>query len=93
MAKYKVEHVSKRRFELQNQEGKTVGYMDYHEGVGSLHFDFVYVDPSYRGEKVGVEIVKEGIKMAKERKLKPQPICSYAAIIMRRNKWPEEFVG
>ncbi|MGI9525664.1 MAG: GNAT family N-acetyltransferase [Weeksellaceae bacterium] len=93
MAVYTVEHVSKRRFELQDQEGNTVGHMDYHEGVGSLHFDYVYVDPAHRGEKVGVEIVKEGIKMAKERKLIPQPICSYASIVMKRNKWPEEFEG
>lgn len=90
MAEFEVVHMNPRRFELRN-ETEMVGYLDFHEGVGSLHLDYVFVKPEYRGQQVGVEIVKEGIKLAQEKKMIPRPICGYAGAIMKRNNWPEDF--
>ena len=89
MAEYKVVPVNQRRFEL-HKDGESVGYLDYHEGVGSLYLDYVFVEPEHRTQEIGVEIVREGIKLAQEKNMKPKPICGYASTIMKRNNWPDE---
>lgn len=82
MSDYIVKH-SCRKIELfQNEE--SLGYLDYHEGIGSLYIDYVFVKPQHRGKNVGKNIVEEGIKFAKEKGLTPKPICSYAAKVMKR---------
>ena len=92
MAEYKVVPVHDRRIDL-HKDGEKVGYLDFHEGIGSFYLDYVYVEPEFRGQEIGVEIVRAGIRLAREKNLAPKPICGYAGTIMKRNRWPEEFEG
>lgn len=90
MSEFKVVHINPRKFEL-HKDDETVGYLDYHEGVGSLYLDYVFVEQQERDKGIGKIIVAEGIKLAQSKNMIPKPICSYASIIMKRNNWPEEF--
>lgn len=90
MADFEVVSVNPRRFELRKGD-EMMGYLDYHEGVGSLYMDYVFVKPEFRNQEIGVEIVREGIKLAQSKNMKPKPICGYASTIMKRNNWPDEF--
>ena len=58
-----------------------------------MYLDYVYVEPEYRNQEIGVEIVRQGIKLAQDKNLTPRPICGYASTIMKRNSWPENFEG
>lgn len=89
MSELKVVHVHQRKFEVY-QGDVCVGYMDYHEGVGSLYLDYVFVEPEYRDQEIGKEIVRQGILLAREKNMQAKPICGYASTIMKRHNWPEE---
>ena len=91
MSEFKVVPVNQRKFEL-HKDNESVGYLDYHEGVGSLDLDYVFVEPEFRNREIGKEIVKQGILLAQEKNMKPKPICGYASTIMKRHNWPEELV-
>lgn len=92
MAEYTTVPVNDRRIDIK-KDGEHVGHLDFHEGVGSLYLDYVYVEPQFRGQEIGVEVVKAGLRLAQEKNLAPKPICGYAGIVMKRNRWPEEFKG
>ena len=91
MSEFKVVPIHTRKFELHKGD-ECVGYMDYHEGVGSLYMDYVFVEPEHRNQEIGKEIVRQGIFLAQSKKMKAKPICGYASTIMKRHNWPEELV-
>ncbi|MDO5655021.1 MAG: N-acetyltransferase [Flavobacteriaceae bacterium] len=90
MAEFKSVLNDNRRIDMFLDDQK-VGYLDFHENMETFFLDYVFVDPEFRGREVGVEIVKAGLRLAQEKNLNPRPVCGYAAVIMRRNNWPENF--
>ncbi len=87
---YEVKHISDQKLEL-HQNGENMGYLDYHTDSTYFYLDYVYVEPKYRNNQVGIEVVREGVKLALEKGLIPKPICGYAAAVMKRKNWPEDF--
>lgn len=75
---------SPNRFALENEHGQEMGYLDYH--VDSVHYflDYVYVNPAFRGQSVGQNIVRAALGFAQSQHLKAVPICGYAQTVMQR---------
>ena len=75
---------SATRFAIQNADGQELGYLDFHVDDVYYYLDYVYVNPAFRGQSVGQDIVKAAIAAAEQRNLKPMPICGYAKVVMKR---------
>lgn len=89
--------------ELNDNGGTIYGLIDNQKVAHlNLHFDdkdlmiisFVFVNPDHRGGGYGAQLVSRAVDIARQRKLKVKPTCSYAAAVMqmRREKYADVLV-
>lgn len=75
---------SPTRFALENEQGQEMGYLNYHVDDAHYFLDYVYVDPTFRGQSIGQQIVRVALDRAQLDHLKAVPICGYARTVMQR---------
>jgi predicted GNAT family acetyltransferase len=69
---------SKGSFELHNSKGK-IGEMTYvWAGEDKFIIDHTEVNPDYKGEGLGSELINVAVKFAREKGAKILPLCPYA---------------
>ncbi len=59
-------------------DGKEIGECTYSESKGLWIIDHTYVDPTYRGQHIAENLVKEVVDKAREEGVKIIPLCPYA---------------
>lgn len=64
------------------EEGKKVAKMTYRLEEGKMVIDHTIVDESLRGKDIGAGLVNEGVRFARDKKLKIVPVCTYAKKIL-----------
>ena len=65
------------------QGDRRVGRLDFRVSGSVIHVDYVFVDPSLRGRSLGVRLVDAAADWARESQRTLQPICGYAARVLR----------
>ena len=75
---------SSTRFALENEQGQEMGYLNYHVDDAYYFLDYVYVNPLFRGQSIGQQIVRVALERAQSEHLKAVPICGYARTVMQR---------
>ena len=64
-------------------EGRRIGRLDFRVSGPLLYVDYVFVDPSLRGRRLGVRLVDAAADWARETRRTLHPICGYAARVLR----------
>lgn len=59
--------------------------LDYIEDKDTFMITHVGVYPEHRGHSVAAKLTQAGLEYAKAKSLRVIPMCSYAAVYMRRN--------
>jgi predicted GNAT family acetyltransferase len=77
------DRTSSRRFELE-EEGK-LAFADYRLEGGILVLPHVEAHPDLRGKGTAGRLMAGILDLARERGLKVQPICGYAAAYIQRH--------
>jgi predicted GNAT family acetyltransferase len=66
-------------------EGERRGYLSYTlPDRSTMQVDYVEVDPSLRGQKVGERLVAAAVEWARSDQRQIAPRCSYARAVLRR---------
>jgi len=66
------------RFYIEENE-KQIALLTYKKsGDGVITIDHTEVDPNFRGEDIGEDLVAEAVKFARENDLKIVPTCPFA---------------
>jgi len=63
-----------------------ITYANYRLEKNLLYIDYVFAPEELRGSGAAGKLMEEICQMAREQKLKITPICSYAALWLRRHK-------
>ena len=80
-----VESESKGRYWLQ-QDGGPVAELTYSRaGTGMIIIDHTGVPDAYRGQGVGLALVRHAVEAARAAGLKVMPLCPFAAAQFRRH--------
>jgi predicted GNAT family acetyltransferase len=64
-------------------EGRRIGRLDFRVVGPLIHIDYVVVDPSLRGQGLGVRLLDAAAGWARETGRPLRPICGYAARVLR----------
>lgn len=72
------------RYELEIS-GEIV-YANYRREGNILHIDYVFAPEELRGSGAAGKLMEEVAKMAREEKIKINPICGYAVMWLKRHK-------
>jgi predicted GNAT family acetyltransferase len=68
-------------------DGKRAGFLSYSlDGDDTIVVDYVQVDPSLRGQRLGDRLVAAAVEWARANHRRILPICSFARAVMRRTK-------
>jgi predicted GNAT family acetyltransferase len=68
-------------------DGRRAGFLSYSlDGPATMVIDYVQVDPSLRGRKLGDRLVAAAVDWARANQRRIVPICSFARAVMRRTK-------
>lgn len=78
------DNIASSRFELKFNN--SVVYADYNLDRNVLSLNYVFAPEELRGSGAAGKLMEEIAKMAQEKNLKIIPICSYAALWMRKHK-------
>ena len=66
------------KFYIEENE-KQIALLNYKKsGDGVITIDHTEVDPNFRGENIGEDLVVEAVKFARENDLKIVPTCPFA---------------
>jgi uncharacterized protein len=66
-------------------DDQKLGFLSYSlDDEDGMVVDYVQVDPSLRGKKMGETLVRAAVEWARANKRKITPICSYARAVMKR---------
>ena len=65
------------------REGRAVGQLDFRVSGSSLDINYVVVDPSIRGQGLGVRLVEAAVDWARETGRTVRPFCGYASRVLR----------
>lgn len=84
------DNAARSRFELV-EEGK-LAFADYHLRDGVLILPHVEADPALRGHGTAGRLMEGVLAIARERHLKVQPICGYAAAWIQRHPQHHELL-
>ena len=68
------------------ENGDQVAIMTYKLNAGNIIIEHTTVDESLRGKNVGAQLVKEGVKFARDKKMKIIPVCTYAKRVLERGE-------
>lgn len=69
-------------------EGKKAGEMTYSiAGAELIIIDHTQVDPVYKGQNVGKQLLYKIVEMAREKNIKIIPLCPFAAALFK--KWDD----
>jgi len=82
---------AQNRFELE-VDGKVV-YANYRRNGSTLYIPYVEAPPSLRGTGAAGRLMQGVMERARAEGLKVVPICSYAALWVRRHKEFHDVVG
>lgn len=77
------DHPNRQRFELI-EDGK-LAYADYRMEGDILVIPYVYADPALRGRGTAGRLMTGVLESARERGLKVEPVCGYAAAFIERH--------
>ena len=77
------DHPERQRFELL-EDGK-LAYADYRIEGDIMVIPYVYADPALRGRGTAGRLMTGVLDAARERGLKVEPICGYAAAFLQRH--------
>jgi predicted GNAT family acetyltransferase len=77
------DHPERQRFELL-EDGK-LAYADYRIEDDVMVIPYVYADPALRGRGTAGRLMTGVLDAARERGLKVEPICGYAAAFLQRH--------
>jgi predicted GNAT family acetyltransferase len=77
------DHPERQRFELI-EDGK-LAYADYRIEGDVLVIPYVFADPALRGRGTAGRLMTGVLESARERGLKVEPICGYAAAFIERH--------
>lgn len=67
------------------KENLEIGYIVTHVDDLQIWLNHVYIDPDYRGKKLGELLVFGALSYLKEKKINVIPVCSYAKMLINRN--------
>jgi len=68
------------------ENGNQIALMTYKKsGDGVITIDHTEVNPNFRGEGLGEDLVAEGVKFARENDLKIAPTCPFAKKVIDEN--------
>ncbi len=69
------------------QNTKKVALMSYSiNGSGTMVIEHTEVDPSLQGKNIGIQLVNAAVKHARNNKLKIEPLCSFVASVVSKDK-------
>ena len=69
------------------EDGQEAGIMTYSKaGEDTIIIDHTEVFPEYNGKGIGKKLVLEGVKYAREHKLKIIPLCPFANALFKKIK-------
>jgi predicted GNAT family acetyltransferase len=75
-------------------DGTRAGYLSYSlDGQVTMTIDYVEVDPSMRGRKLGDRLVAAAVDWARASGRRVVPVCSFAHAVMHRNKAYSDVLG
>jgi len=77
------DHPERQRFELI-EDGK-LAYADYRIEGDVMVIPYVYADPALRGHGTAGRLMTGVLDAARERGLKVEPVCGYAAAFLQRH--------
>ena len=76
------EHGRKGRFFI-DEDGERLAELTYvKSGDGEITIDHTEVDPEFRGENIGEDLVAEAVAFARENNLKIKATCPYAKKVL-----------
>lgn len=81
-------NTERQRFELDIEGGPV--YADYRQEDGRLIISYVYAPPELRGSGAASRLMQEIADYAQAHNKHIIPVCSYAAIWMRRHAEPSQ---
>ena len=70
--------------QIDGETKAVIGFSDYDEQ--SMIIDHTFVSEELRGQKVGQDLVKRAVDIAREQGKTVVPACSYALALFKRNK-------
>lgn len=84
------EHSGKGAFYIV-EDDRRVATIDYlFNGPHTITVVHTWVDPSLRGQNIGVELLEALVSHCREHQLKIIPVCSYAKALMDRSpQWKD----
>ena len=79
------EHGNRGAFYIE-EDGEWVAEMSYvKSGKDIMTIDHTELDPKFRGENTGEDLVAEGVKYARENDLRLKSTCKYAHEVLSEN--------
>lgn len=85
----KIEHfnTTEKGFFKAIDNGNDAGRMTYTwAGADKIIIDHTEVNPEYRGENIGENLVMEAVKFAREKQIKIMPLCTFAKSVFDKNQ-------
>lgn len=65
-------------------DGATAGRLDFRREPGRLWIDYVEVTPGFRGQGLGVHLVRAAVAWAHDTGDEVTPLCGYARSVIER---------
>jgi uncharacterized protein len=76
-------HETKRRFEITL--GEEMAYAEYRVEGDQMIFTHTEVPPQFRGRGIAQKLVLAGFDLARKKRLRIVPLCSYAARVLQEH--------
>ena len=85
----KVTHYPNEKSFKAEEAGIEMGKISYSESEKIIIIDSTHVDPLYKGQKVGDQLVDAVVTLARETQKKIVPLCPFAKAYMEKN--PDQY--
>lgn len=74
-------------FALATKDDKRAGTMTYSiAGADHIIIDHTEVDPEFKGQNIGMQLLYKIVDMAREKNIKITPLCPFANAMFKKNE-------